>query len=127
MAGFVEIPLDPDDPTSDVLQIEDADREIMLRYLTELDKNGKSQLVRDLEDPQALIELAYYRTRERDNLTGLTRYWKNELANERKEKAKLQKELDKFKNKEKNSFVATPNKSNNPPQSGRRTIMDIYG
>lgn len=124
MADFNEIVLDPDDPKSDALQIEDEDRAVMLRYLTELDKDGKSQLVKDLEDPQALIELAYYRTRERDNLTGLTRYWKNELANERKEKAKLQKELDKLKNKEKNSFVATP--EDNSRKSKIKTIADIY-
>lgn len=126
MGNFTEIVLDPEDPKSDALQIEDEDRELMFRYLTELGKDGKSQLVRDLEDPNALIELAYYRTRERDNLTGLTRYWKNELANERKEKAKLQRELDKYKNKGKNSFVVTtPQK----PSKGAKTptIMDIYG
>ena len=125
MADFSEIALDPDDPKTDVLQIEDADKQVMLRYLTELGSDGKSQLVRDLEDPQALIELAYYRTRERDNLTGLTRYWKNELANERKEKAKLQRELDKYKNKEKNSFVVTtPNEIRK--KSSPKTIADIY-
>ena len=126
MADFNEIVLDPDDPKSDALQIEDADRAVMLRYLTELDKDGKSQLVKDLEDPQALIELAYYRTRERDNLTGLTRYWKNELANERKEKAKLQKELDKLKNKGNNSFVATPKNEPVNRKSKVKTISDIY-
>lgn len=125
MSNFNEILLDPDDPKSDALQIEDSDRAIMLKYLTELGKDGKSQLVKDLEDPNALIEIAYYRTRERDNITGLTRYWKNELANERKEKAKLQKELDKIKNKGKNSFVETPKKdkkTNGKPLG----IMDLY-
>lgn len=126
MADFSEIALDPEDPKTEVLQIEDADRQVMLRYLTELGKDGKSQLVRDLEDPQALIELAYYRTRERDNLTGLTRYWKNELANERKEKAKLQKELDKYKSKEEKSFVATPKQTPKRSSTGRRTMMDLY-
>lgn len=76
MADFTEIVLDPEDNSQDALslQIEDADRAVMLRYLLERDKDGKSQLVKDLENPKALIELAYYRTRERDNLTGLTRY-----------------------------------------------------
>lgn len=127
MSEFTQIELDPEDKEQDALALDvtDEDRAIMLRYLIERDKDGKSQLVRDLEDPKALIELAYYRTRERDNLTGLTRYWKNELANERKEKAKLQKELDKIKNKEKNSFVVPP--KNNPKTSGKKSIMDIYG
>ncbi len=130
MAEFTEIALDPEDNSQDALalQIEDADREVMLRYLLERDKDGKSQLVRDLEDPQALIELAYYRTRERDNLTGLTRYWKKVLADERKEKATLQRELDKYKNKENNSSVVTqPKNQNRRPSTKAKTVFDIYG
>ena len=130
MADFTEILLDPDDKSQDAmaLQIEDADRNVMLRYLLERDKDGKSQLVKDLEDPKALIELAYYRTRERDNLTGLTRYWKNILATERKQKASLQKELDKYKNKENNSSVVTqPKPRNQKPSTKAKTVFDIYG
>ena len=130
MADFTEIMLDPEDNSQDALslQIEDADRDVMMRYLLERDKDGKSQLVRDLEDPQALIELAYYRTRERDNLTGLTRYWKKVLADERKEKASLQKELDKYKNKENNSSVVTQPKSpSRKPSMKAKTVFDIYG
>lgn len=130
MSNFTEIVLDPDDKSEDALalQIEDADRDVMLRYLLERDKDGKSQLVRDLEDPQALIELAYYRTRERDNITGLTRYWKKVLADERKEKAAIQKELDKYKNKENNSSVVTPPKSTKTaPSKKAKTVFDIYG
>lgn len=130
MYEFTEIALDPDDKSEEALalQIEDADREVMMRYLLERDKDGKSQLVKDLEDPQALIELAYYRTRERDNLTGLTRYWKKVLADERKEKANLQKELDKYKNKETNSSVVTqPKPRNTTPSRKAKTVFDIYG
>ena len=130
MSNFTEIALDPDDKSEDALalQIEDADRDVMLRYLLERDKDGKSQLVRDLEDPQALIELAYYRTRERDNITGLTRYWKKVLSDERKEKAAIQKELDKYKNKENNSSVVTHPKDKKPaPSTKAKTVFDIYG
>lgn len=128
MNNFTEILLDHEDPKSDSIEIEDADRTDMMRYLLERDKDGKSQLVRDLEDPNALIEIAYYRTRERDNLTGLTRYWKQELANERKEKAKLQKELDKLKNKGNDSFVVTkPQKPSTKSDKKPRTVFDIYG
>lgn len=126
MQYFTEIALDPDDPETDFLSVEDEDRNIMLRYLLETGSDGKSQLLRDMEDPQALAEIAYYRTRERDNLTGLTRYWKAQLAEERKEKAKLQKELDKYKNKGKNSFVVNENKA---PKSNRgkiKTVQDLY-
>lgn len=130
MSNFTEIALDPEDTSEDALalQIEDADRDVMLRYLLERDKDGKSQLVRDLEDPQALIELAYYRTRERDNITGLTRYWKKVLSDERKEKAAIQKELDKYKNKENNSSVVTHPKDKKPtPSTKAKTVFDIYG
>ena len=130
MSNFTEIALDPEDTSEDALalQIEDADRDVMLRYLLERDKDGKSQLVRDLEDPQALIELAYYRTRERDNITGLTRYWKKVLSDERKEKAAMQKELDKYKNKENNSSVVTHPKDKKPaPSTKAKTVFDIYG
>lgn len=130
MSNFTEIALDPEDTSEDALalQIEDADRDVMLRYLLERDKDGKSQLVRDLEDPQALIELAYYRTRERDNITGLTRYWKKVLSDERKEKAAIQKELDKYKTKENNSSVVTHPKDKKPaPSTKAKTVFDIYG
>ena len=126
MRNFIQIDLDPEDTSADALSLDvsDDDRNLIMRYLLEKGKDGKSQLVRDLEDPQALIELAYYRTKERDNLTNLTRYWKNELATERKEKAKLQKEIDKLKGKG-NSSVVPPAKKQNGTKP--RTIMDIYG
>lgn len=123
---FNEIPLDTDDPTSGALQVEDTDKDRMMRYLIERDSNGKSQLIKDLEDPNALIELAYYRTCERNNINGLTRYWKQQLAEERKDKAKLQKEIDRLKNKGNNSSVVTPRK----PASGKNErvkIADIWG
>ena len=56
--NFNEIILDQDDPNSDSLEIEDSDREQMMSYLLDLDKDGVSQFEKDLNDPAALIELA---------------------------------------------------------------------
>lgn len=55
---FNEVQLDYTDETSDSLVIEDEDKQEMLSYILDQDAEGKSQLVRDLEDPDTLIELA---------------------------------------------------------------------
>lgn len=55
---FNEISLDTTDVESDSLVIEDADKHQILAYLLNQDKDGKSQFVKDIENPTALIELA---------------------------------------------------------------------
>ena len=57
-SGFGEIVLDYTDPQSDSLVIEDSDRNQILGYLLNQDKDGKSQFVKDIENPETLIELA---------------------------------------------------------------------
>lgn len=103
--NFNEIVLDQDDPNSDSLEIEDSDREQMMSYLLDLDKDGVSQFEKDLNDPAALIELAWLRTQGRNTLTGITQYWKKELADTRKELTKVKKELERYTKKETNSEV----------------------
>lgn len=56
--SFGEIRLDYTDPQSDSLVIEDSDRNQILGYLLNQDKDGKSQFVKDIENPETLIELA---------------------------------------------------------------------
>jgi hypothetical protein len=56
--SFGEIKLDAADPQSDSLIIEDSDRNQILSYLLNQDKDGKSQFVKDIENPGTLIELA---------------------------------------------------------------------
>ena len=102
---FDEITLDADDPQSDSLVIEDQDRQIMMDYLLSQDKDGRSQFDKDLSDPNALIEIAWLRTHARDTLTGVSQYWKKELADTRKELAKAKKELEKYKNNGTNVVV----------------------
>lgn len=58
VSSFNEISLDTTDVNSDSLVIEDADKHQMLAYLLNQDKDGKSQFVKDIENPATLIELA---------------------------------------------------------------------
>ena len=100
-----EVILDQDDPKSDSLEIEDSDKEQIMSYLLDLDKDGVSQFEKDLNDPAALIELAWLRTQGRNTLTGITQYWKKELADTRKELTKVKKELERYTKKETNTEV----------------------
>lgn len=72
--GFNEVVLDTTDPQSDSLEIEDTDKQAMLQYLLEQDKDGQSQFDKDLSDPAALIEIAWLRTQGRNTISGLTQY-----------------------------------------------------
>lgn len=58
VSAFNEISLDTKDVESDSLVIEDSDKRQILSYLLDHDKDGKSQLVKDIENPTTLIELA---------------------------------------------------------------------
>ena len=77
--------LDVSDNDHLVLEIEDAEKHNILNYLLTQDKDGKSQFVKDIEDPSALIELAYYRLYGKSNMAGITNYWKGVLKETRKE------------------------------------------
>lgn len=77
--------LDSADNDHLVLEIEDSEKHDILNYLLTQDKDGKSQFVKDIEDPAALIELAYYRLYGKSNMAGITNYWKGVLKETRKE------------------------------------------
>lgn len=107
--AFNEVPLDYKDEKSDSLVIEEGDKQQMLAYILDQDSEGKSQLVRDLENPDALIELAWLRTKGADILSDMTQYWKKLLADERSTNRKLQSQIDKLK-KGSSSVIAPQNK-----------------
>ena len=115
LGNFNEVALDSTDPESDVLEIEDSDKDLVLAYLLNQDTDGKSQLVKDLENPTTLIELAWLRTQGRTLIDNTTRYWKDLLKQERKEKAKLQKELESYQTRNEQSVVVPkpPKKNEN--------------
>lgn len=120
LSRFNAIPLDPSDVNCDALAIEDADKDRIASYLFDIDANGQSQLVKDLSDPAALVELAFFRT-QRNLLTDMANYWKNVLKDERKQNAKLKKELESYKSKESTVVI-----KENPKQSKKNTIASLW-
>jgi hypothetical protein len=58
VSAFNEIALDYQDPESDSLVIEDADKMEIMSYLLDQGPDGKSQFVKDVENPAALVEMA---------------------------------------------------------------------
>ena len=127
LGNFNEVVLDSTDPESDVLEIEDSDKDQVLAYLLNQDTDGKSQLVKDLENPTTLIELAWLRTQGRALIDNSTRYWKDLLKQERKEKAKLEKELESYRTRESQSVVVPkPPKSNNSNEKDIPTFGSVW-
>ena len=124
---FNEIILDTDDPHSDALEIEESDKQMMLDYLLTPDKDGQSKFDKDLSDPQALIELAWLRTHGRDTITGISQYWKAQLAETRKELAKKNKELEKYRKNDSNDKVTV---NETKPQNKRpqaKSVSELWG
>ena len=123
---FNEIVLDTEDPKSDSLEIEDSDKQIMLDYLLTPDKDGQSQFDKDLSDPQALIELAWLRTHGRETITGISQYWKKELADTRKELAKAKKELEKYRKNDGDKVTVNEPKNNSKRQQAK-SVSELWG
>lgn len=112
---FNEIQLDYTDNESDSLIIDEEDKQQMMSYILDQDSEGKSQLIRDLEDPDRLIELAWFSTQGPKVLSELSQYWKGLLANERAENKKLQAKIDKLTKTNTSTVVSVqkPNKLSN--------------
>lgn len=126
LGNFNEVALDSTDPESDVLEIEDSDKDLVLAYLLNQDTDGKSQLVKDLENPATLIELAWLRTQGRTLIDNTTRYWKDLLKQERKEKAKLQKELESYQTRNEQSVVVPKPPKKDTNNSNIRTFESVW-
>lgn len=124
-SNFNEVQLDYTDDQSDSLLIEDADKRQMISYILDQDENGKSQLIKDLEDPNSLIELAWLRTQGAEVLSNITKYWKNTLATERAENKKLRAQIEKI-NKKSNSSVVVPQPPAKEKSSGK-SVWDNSG
>ena len=122
VSAFNEIALDYQDPESDSLVVEDADKADIISYLLDQGPDGKSQFVKDVEDPKALIEMAWFRTKGAEVLSELNRYWKDELKKERKEIARLKSQLEKQTRKN-DSVVVQPTL---PTEPKRRTIGSAW-
>ena len=106
--NFKEVSIDSDPESEDWrgIEIEDGDRQQILSYLLDQDQEGKSQLVRDIEDPNSLIELAWYKLYGQDLVHNVTKYWKGVVKEDRKKIASLTKQVEKYKNG--NNTVVSP-------------------
>lgn len=118
---FNEVQLDYTDDKSDSLVIDEEDKQQMMSYILAQDSEGKSQLVRDLEDPDRLIEIAWFSTQGPKMLSELTKYWKGLLAGERAENKKLQAKLDKL-SKTGTSTVISPRQPKEEKTKGGESI-----
>ena len=116
---FNEIQLDYTDDKSDSLVIDDTDKQQMMSYLLDQDSEGKSAFIRSLEDPDQLIELAWFATQGPKVLSDLTQYWKGLLAEQRAENKKLQSKLDRITGKTNTTIV--PKQKKDPNQ-----VTDVH-
>lgn len=82
--NFKEVSLDYKDQESDALLIENSDKEKIFSYILNKDEDGLSQFFKDLNDPNVLIELAWYRLFGKDAISGISQYWKDQLKETRK-------------------------------------------
>lgn len=125
-SNFNEFYLDYTDDESDSLVIDNTDKTQMLSYILDQDAEGKSQLIRDIEDPDRLIELALLRTKGPEILSSVTKYWKEQLKETRAENKRLQAQLDKI-NKRNDSAVIIPQEPKNKKDAAHRTAWDNSG
>lgn len=114
--AFNEVQLDYTDDKSDSLVIENGDKQQMISYILDKDADGKSQLIKDLENPDALIELAWLRTQGKEVLSNISKYWKGVLADERAENKKLRSQLEKV-NKDEPTVVVSRKKTHSDVNS----------
>lgn len=105
---FNEFQLDYTDDKSDTMVIDEEDKRQMMSYILDQDADGKSEFVRDLEDPDRLIEIAWFSTQGPKMLSELTQYWKGLLAQERAENKKLQSKLDKLNKADTHVVISSP-------------------
>ena len=84
LGEFNTISLDYKDQESDTLVIEDEEKEKIFSYILNRDENGMPQFFKDLNDPNILIELAWYRLFGKDAISGISQYWKDQLKESRK-------------------------------------------
>ena len=116
--NFSHVLMDHTDPKSDKIMVEDKDKQAIYDYFFRKDTDGASQFTRDLNDNEVLIQLAWLRLYGQDAITDTTRYWKNELKNQRKATPKPEKPVAKT--------VVVPRKHNNDEKPSLGSAWDKY-
>lgn len=88
--NFNEISMDYKDSKSDTLQIEQSEKEEIYKYILNQDENGTTQFFKDLNDPEKLVELAWFALYGKEAFSDISNYWKTQLKNTRKAEPKTQ-------------------------------------
>lgn len=88
LTNFDSISLDYRDAQSDVMSVEDSDKQLIYNYIFNTNTEGISQFVADLADPKVIVDLAWYRLFGKDAISDISRYWKEELKKSRKSEPK---------------------------------------
>lgn len=81
---FSEISLDYKDTQSDSLSIEDSEKDAIYKYILDRDADGATQFFKDINDPQKLVEMAWFSLFGKDAISDISNYWKTQLKNSRK-------------------------------------------
>lgn len=105
--AFQGIAMDYKDEKSDRLSIENHERLGIYEYIMKRDENGYSQLSKDLNDPDKLINIAWYALYGKDAFSDMTRYWKSQLKKDRREdkpKSQVQTTVKKTDDKKKDTL-----------------------
>lgn len=105
LTDFNEISMDYKDSKSDRLQIEDAEKEEIYKYILNQDENGTTQFFKDLNDPKTLVELAWFALYGKDAISNISNYWKSQLKNTRKQEPKSQTTVLSDTKKQKDDFI----------------------
>ena len=121
---FNEIALDYKDDQSDTLEIEAEDKKRIMSYLLDTDTEGKTQFVRDIENPDALIELAWLRIGGADALSNQAQYYKEVISERNKEIARLRKQIDKEKT---SNSIVVPAETKRTSKNSSSNIWDESG
>lgn len=85
LGQFNAISLDYQDKESASLLIDEAEKNKIMSYVATLDENGYSQFEKDIiNDPNLMVELAWYKLFGKDAISGISQFWKKELKEARK-------------------------------------------
>lgn len=81
-ASLLEVAQDTDDLYT--LELEDQDKDDVLRFLLEKDVNGQSDFIKSLDDPKTLFKLAWFAIKGNEAFDTIHQYYKKEIETTRR-------------------------------------------
>lgn len=90
LTNFNEVSMNYRDVKSDSLQIENEEKDEIFKYILDQDENGATQFFKDLNNPEKLVEMAWFSLYGKDAISDISTYWKSQLKNERRSETKPQ-------------------------------------